>query len=159
MATYEQILTAMQEEYYQRTGFYADDASDIGIRLKVLATQLSLLDNRLDDLKKQVFPQTAAGTPLDYHAETRGLLRKAATASLGMLRFSRETPAPADIIVPAGVICSVGRNEAEPNLRFETTAQGVLVAGSTFVDIAAQSADGGALTNVAPGAINVMITP
>lgn len=159
MATYEQILTVMQQEYHKHTGFFADDASDIGIRLKVLATQLSTLDEHLESLKTQVFPQTATDLQLDYHAQTRGLQRKKATVSLGVLRFSRETPAPSDIIIPAGVVCSVGKSDTDLNLRFETTEQGVIPAGFTYVDIPAQSSEGGTLANTAPDAVTVMITP
>ncbi len=38
--TYESILSRMQDRFQELAGFPADDASDIGIRLKVLAGEL-----------------------------------------------------------------------------------------------------------------------
>ena len=38
--TYESILSRMQGRFQELAGFPADDASDIGIRLKVLAGEL-----------------------------------------------------------------------------------------------------------------------
>ena len=59
--TYESILSRMQDRFQELAGFPADDASDIGIRLKVLAGELFSACTNLDWLKRQVFPQTAQG--------------------------------------------------------------------------------------------------
>ncbi|MFQ7061561.1 MAG: hypothetical protein ACLRQY_02295 [[Clostridium] leptum] len=67
--TYESILSRMQDQFQELAGFPADDASDIGIRLKVLAGELFSACTNLDWLKRQVFPQTAQGIQLDYHAQ------------------------------------------------------------------------------------------
>lgn len=156
MLIYEDILGAMREEYHKHTGFYADDASDIGVRLKVLASQLFSLNHRVECLKAQVFPQTATGVELDYHAATRGLTRKAAAAAVGTLRFARESTAPTDIIIPEGVVCAGSSDSA---LRFVTTSQGVIPAGGTFAQLPARAQNRGVQTNIAPNIIDVMITP
>lgn len=54
--TYESILSRMQGRFQELAGFPADDASDIGIRLKVLAGELFSACTNLDWLKRQVFP-------------------------------------------------------------------------------------------------------
>lgn len=159
MTSYDEILTSMQEKYYSEAGFYADDASDIGIRLRVLAVQLAALTDKAEAIKTEIFPQTAGGEKLDYHAQTRGLRRKESAPSFGSLRFSRGTPAPTESIIPAGTVCAVSRGDEGVELRFVTTAQGVIAAGGSFADIPAKADAGGVLTNTAPGAINVMITP
>ena len=159
MTSYDEILTAMQEKYYEKTGFFADDASDIGIRLKVLATQLSSLANNINDMQVQIFPQTAMGEHLNYHAQTRGLRRKAAVPASGMLRFSRGVPSPTGSVIPVGVVCAISRGDDGIELRFKTTAQVTLPAGETFVDVPAEATHGGAFTNAAPNSITVMITP
>ena len=41
MDTYDGILQRMREKYRVQTGHWPDDASDIGIRLKVLAGELA----------------------------------------------------------------------------------------------------------------------
>lgn len=40
METYESVLKRMQGRFAELSGFSADDASDIGIRLKVLAGEV-----------------------------------------------------------------------------------------------------------------------
>lgn len=159
MSDYSEFLSAMQAEYAAQTGFSADDASDIGIRLKVLATQLAALSGRVETLKAEAFPQTASGGWLDYHAETRGLSRKAAAPSSGTLRLYRDTPSAADISVPEGVVCALRQADGEAELRFVTTAAGVLEAGDASIDLPARADRGGAGTNAAPGAVCVLVTP
>ena len=59
--TYDQILSSMQNKFFELTGVNADDASDIGIRMKVLANQLELLYIATEKQYKQIYPQTATG--------------------------------------------------------------------------------------------------
>ena len=58
MNTYDEILQRMQETFAQQAGFQADDASDIGIRLKVLAGEIYSACSQAEFLKRQAFPQT-----------------------------------------------------------------------------------------------------
>lgn len=51
----------------------ADDASDVGIRFKILAEQLSKIKEELEFAKQQSFPQTATGENLETHALERGV--------------------------------------------------------------------------------------
>lgn len=152
---YETILSQMQETYRSLTGFDADGASDIGIRLRVLAEQVAGLYRRLEELGRQAFPQTGTGEALDRHAACRGLRRKAARQAEGVLRFARELPAPYDIPIGAGVVCAT---RPEPQLQFETAAGGVLPAGETWVELPARAAEAGEEGNVAPGAVCLMVS-
>jgi uncharacterized phage protein gp47/JayE len=152
---YEQILTRMQDKYFEHTGFPADDASDIGIRLKVLAGEIEGLYNRMTDLRGQIFAQTATGHSLDLHAETRAVIRKPAVLAKGMLRFSREIPAAADITLSRGILCST---RSDPQIHFETTGDAVLEAGATFVDIPASAIAAGTSGNAAGGKVCLIIT-
>jgi uncharacterized phage protein gp47/JayE len=153
--SYNGILSAMQTRYRELAGFDADDASDIGIRLKVLAAAVAKAYERATALREQVFPQTATGLYLERHAETRGLRRKAAVAAEGMLRFRREVPSQSDITVPAGVIAAT---RSTPQLRFETTQSVVLPAGETAILAPARAISGGRESNVAGGAVTVLVT-
>ena len=83
--TYEEILQAMTEEFTGLAGFSPDGASDIGIRMKVLAAQLYELWLKTERLQEEMFPQTAQGEYLDMHGETRGILRREAAPSVGTL--------------------------------------------------------------------------
>jgi uncharacterized phage protein gp47/JayE len=152
---YSEILSAMQTRYRELAGFDADDASDIGIRLKVLAAEVAKAYERARALRDQVFAQTATGLYLERHAETRGLRRKAAVAAEGTLRFRREVPSLSDITVPAGVVVAT---RSTPQRRFETTEPVVLPAGETEVLAPARAVMGGRESNVAVGAVTVLIT-
>lgn len=154
--TYDEILTNMQEKFRELAGFEADDASDIGIRLKVLAGELFSISTNIDWLKNQMFPQSAIGEQLDLHAQERGLKRKSASKSRGTLQFSRPSKITYDIAIPKGTICSTGQADG---VRFITIADAVLSAGQLSVTVEAQSERRGSDTNVAVGSICVMVTP
>ena len=154
--TYESILSRMQDRFQELAGFPADDASDIGIRLKVLAGELFSACTNLDWLKRQVFPQTAQGIQLDYHAQQRGIQRKSAVRSQGTLEFSREAAQLYDVTIPEGTVCAVSQEEG---LRFVTTRKGILKAGDFSVSVPAASEEGGAQANAAAETIKVLVTP
>ena len=156
MNTYDEILEAMRLKYRELSGFDPDNASDIGIRLKVLAAQVFEVYGRLANLSDQVFPQTSSGQYLEMHAQTRGITRKQALPSRGRLRFSREVPAINDISISEGIICST---RPGPQVQFRTTQPGILQAGETHVDIPAEAVDPGEIGNVAALAVHIMITP
>jgi uncharacterized phage protein gp47/JayE len=154
--TYDEILTKMKAQYSKLAGFNADDASDIGIRLKVLAAELAEFYTRLEELEKQIVPLTSTGVYLEYHAQAKAIFRKPAVKAAGKLRFSRETAASAEIVIPAGVVCSVSGDDP---VTYITTADGKLAAGKTYVDIDAEAEYPGVSGNAAANAIKVMITP
>jgi uncharacterized phage protein gp47/JayE len=153
---YDEILTKMKTAYRSLAGFDADDASDIGIRLKVLAAELAEYYARLGELEKQILPLTSTGRYLEYHAEAKGIFRKPGVKASGKLRFSRETPAGADIAIPAGIVCAV---LGDAQATYVTTEDGKIAAGGTFAEIAAEAEAPGEAGNAAARAINAMITP
>ena len=154
--TYEELLATMEKTYSSLTGFSPDNASDIGIRIKVLATVCSELYQKLAQLQRDLFAQTAIGTYLDMHAQTRGISRKQAVPSTGILRFSRDSAALSDIVIPKGTLCACSGTS---QLRFVTTEQKILEKGSLFVDVPAQSQSGGEETNTAANTITILVTP
>lgn len=154
--SYEEILQTMQEKFQSEAGFAADDASDIGIRLKVLAGEIYSACVNVDWLKDQAFPQTATDNYLDLHASQRGLARKAAIKSSGILSFSRQSALDYDITINEGTICSTASTNG---VRFVTTETVVLQAGALSVDAAALAEVGGIEGNVAADTITVLVTP
>jgi uncharacterized phage protein gp47/JayE len=154
--TYDEILTKMKAKYHTLAGLEADDASDIGIRLKVLAAELADFYPQIEELEKQITPLTSTGVYLEYHAQAKGIFRKPGVKAAGTLRFSRETAAGADIAIPAGVVCSISGDDQSTYI---TTKNGKLAAGKTYVDIDAEAEEPGEIGNAAAGMINVMITP
>ena len=63
----ERYWQAMRSRYEELTGSRPEDASDIAIRLRVLAGQLAGLQQSLDEMFRQAFPppaRAAAWTPM-----------------------------------------------------------------------------------------------
>ena len=152
--TYQEILAVMEEEYTRAAGHAPEQAADIGIRLRILATQLAELYNQVEELQYQAFPQTATGEMLAYHAAVRGITPKQAVKATGGLLFYRDTSALSGIDIPAGTLCQTTGGE----YRFETTEDGVLTAGETQVLVPAQAVEGGAGANVGAGAVSGLVT-
>jgi Uncharacterized homolog of phage Mu protein gp47 len=156
VASYNEILSSMRLRYQALSGCDADNASDIGIRLKVLAGEISELYQSAQELQRQVFAQTSTGNYLDMHAQTRGIERKAARTATGMLTFGREYPAGTDLPIPAGTVCST---RMEPAIQFETTQDAFVPAGEMQVQVEAKAVEAGARGNVAAQMIVQAITP
>ena len=70
MESYNNILSRMQTSFKNLAGFDPDDASDIGIRLKVLAGEIFSLYSEFNYIKNQIFIQTSTGENLDNQDET-----------------------------------------------------------------------------------------
>lgn len=156
MESYEEILERMKNKFAELSGSNVNDDSDIGIRMKVLAGEVFSLQNNVNWLKNQMFPQTAVGNQLDYLALERGIYRKSAISSSGTLKFMREVALDYDLDIPKGTICATnGIN----SIRVKTTEDAVLSAGDLSVTVPAQSEVGGASQNAGIGAIKIMITP
>ena len=59
--TYEEIRARMAAEYAAQAGFAPDDASDAGIRIRVLAGEIYTALCMLETVRAASFPQTACG--------------------------------------------------------------------------------------------------
>lgn len=156
MESYDSVLKRMQSSFEGLAGFSADDASDLGIRIKVLAGEVYSLLCGIEWLKKQIFPQTAQGEYLEMHAAQRGITRKSAVPSSGTLVFGRTSTLPYDVLIPKGTVCSVS---GEDSLRFETIKAVTLTAGSRTVQAQAVSQQGGRATNTAANTVTLLLTP
>jgi uncharacterized phage protein gp47/JayE len=154
--SYEETVAAMESAFAQAAGYSPDEASDLGIRMRVLAGEIYSLQNAVEWLKMQAFPQTAQGEQLDLHAQQRGIARKPALAAQGSLTFRRATPLWYDAAIPAGTVCSTG---GEAPVRYVTTQAAELPAGALSVQAAAQAETPGKTGNALPGTVTVMVTP
>ena len=104
--TFDAIYDRMAAAYAAQAGYRPEDASDAGIRLKVLAGEIYAALCSLRTVEAEAFPQTTSGAALDLHAGERGLSRKPAVQATGALLFFRETPLEYDIEIPAGTVCA-----------------------------------------------------
>lgn len=152
--TYEEILKRMSDKFTKLAGYEADRASDIGIRLKVLAGEVYSLNNTLEFIKKQMFPTTATGKYLDMHARMHGLERIPAKPATGKIMFRVEQALQYDYVIPKGTICSV----RDGSKKYITDSEIVLKQSELLVIASAHSQEGGKKYNVPTNAINCPIT-
>lgn len=155
METYDEIYTRMKEKYETESGFEIDPASDIAIRLKVLAGEIYSEQCSLEWLKRQMFADTAGGEYLDYIAEQRGLARKAATKASGTLTFSVAEVLHYPIEIPAGTV--VATNGQTP-VRVYTTEAAVLPQATYSVTVNAEAELPGYNGNIASGTAEVPVS-
>lgn len=154
MESYEEIVQSMEKSFETKSGYSIDEASDIGIRIRVLAGEIYNLYNYIDYVKRQAFPQTATGANLGYHGTLRGLNRKTAVKATGSVVFSLSSALEYQVEIPKGTIVSTSGDNP---VSFETTASGYIEAGKTTAVITVQALIGGVSGNVASGAINVIV--
>lgn len=154
LKTYDEILNSMKEKYRALTDTDPDEASDIGIRLAVLAGEIFSLQTEVSWLKNQMFPDTASGEYLDLHAESRGLSRKEGSKSSGDIIFWTNGSAD-DIVIPEGTVCATSGSNP---VRFVTLEEAVIPAGRLFANASAQAVTIGASGNVKSNAVTVLVT-
>lgn len=154
--TYSALLKNMKETYLSLTGARPDDASDVGIRFKVLAKETAELMEQLKEVNRQAFPQTATGRALELHGEQRGIKRKQGTPARGTAIFLRSVPADREIEIPTGTVVATGGN---PGTRFITTEPAVMHLGETEVSVPIACTSSGPQGNSAAGALQAMVTP
>lgn len=156
MQTYEEILERMCEKYEEKTGNHPDKASDIGVRMEVLAGEIFSAQVQMEWLKNQMFPQTATGEYLDLHAKERGLTRKSGTKAVGEVTFYLPELLGYDIEVPKDTVCAT---TGENPVRFITTEAVTIKSGRLAADAPVEALNAGSGGNVSATEISVLVTP
>ena len=151
MKEWTEIYEQMRGTFAQRAGFVPSEGCDSAVRLYALAAELQSLLMQADWVLDQSFPQTAQGTYLDYHAETRGITRGAAEKAAGVIRFAAADKVTAACPIEKGTVCMTAEG-----VRFETTEDAAIAVGSQWVDVPAQAADAGAGGNVIAGTVTLL---
>ena len=151
MKEWTEIYEQMRGTFAQRAGFVPSEGCDSAVRLYALAAELQSLLMQADWVLDQSFPQTAQGTYLDYHAETRGITRAAAEKAVGTLRFAAADKVTAACPIEKGTVCMTAEG-----VRFETTEDAAIAVGSQWADVPAQAAEAGAGGNVIAGTVTLL---
>ena len=151
MKEWTEIYEQMRGTFAQRAGFVPSEGCDSAVRLYALAAELQSLLMQADWVLDQSFPQTAQGTYLDYHAETRGITRAAAEKAVGTLRFAAADKVTAGCPIEKGTVCMTAEG-----VRFETTEDAAIAVGSQWVDVPAQAVEAGAGGNVIAGTATLL---
>ena len=126
----------MKNNYIESSGNNFDEASEIAVRMKVMAGEIFNAYSSLEWLKRQMFASSASGEYLDYIARERGIERRQATKAKGVLTFSVEEASSDPILIPRGtVVVTPGSNP----LRFYTTEDAVLPLMTMSVSVNAEA--------------------
>ena len=146
--TYNQIYERMKNNYIESSGNNFDEASEIAVRMKVMAGEIFNAYSSLEWLKRQMFASSASGEYLDYIARERGIERRQATKAKGVLTFSVEEASSDPILIPRGtVVVTPGSNP----LRFYTTEDAVLPLMTMSVSVNAEAEVAGFAWNILAG--------
>ena len=151
MKEWTEIYEQLRGTFAQRAGFVPSEGCDSAVRLYALAAELQSLLMQADWVLDQSFPQTAQGTYLDYHAETRGITRGAAEKAAGVIRFAAADKVTAACPIEKGTVCMTAEG-----VRFETTEDAAIAAGSQWADVPAQAVEAGAGGNVIAGTVTLL---
>jgi len=106
-ATWPDEATEFYVTYYHADSFQAPLTDrNVGSLTRTLgeafARELAVLRTELEFVYKSGFVDTAEGTALDMVVALLGVSRKTRDYASGTVRFFRNTPAPADVFIPAG---------------------------------------------------------
>ncbi|MBQ6387903.1 MAG: baseplate J/gp47 family protein [Ruminococcus sp.] len=126
----------MKARYETESGFEVDEASDIAIRLKVLAGEIYNMETTLDWTKRQMFAATATGENLDNIAVQRGLTRKQAVKATGKITFRVPETLDYPVPIPRGTVVAT---DDEIPVRVVTTEDGEIPQASYFAEIKAEA--------------------
>ena len=105
----------------------------------------------LPEVIKLIFPEYSYGEFLDYHAKTRGLTRKSATAAIGQVTVTGK----ANTVIPAGSLFSTATTYNETSMLYETLEE-VEIPESRTVKVSIRCIQPGAVGNT--GADTVVLT-
>jgi uncharacterized phage protein gp47/JayE len=95
---------------------------------EAFAREFAVLHKQMDGIYRSAFIDLSSGTSLDHLAALLDLTRKDARFASGEVLFKRGTPAPGDIVIPAGTVVSTDRGQ-----NFETTDKRTLRRGQLSV--------------------------
>ena len=155
MKSVEEIYQELTAQFCAGTGLSALEDGDLTVRFYAVAAQLYSLYVQAEWTRMQCFPQTARGEYLDRHGALRGVRRREAEAAEGILRFYVDAVRDEDVAVEAGTVCMTAGQ-----VRFVTTREGSVKAGTLYADIPARAAEPGAEGNAAAGTVlNMAVAP
>lgn len=102
----------------------------------------------LPDVLELIFPRSAFGEWLDYHAQMRGLTRRPATQATGVLTIT----GAAGTVIPAGSQFSTAAVDDVPSVFYETLAA-MEIPGSGTVSVPIHCVEAGTVGNTKAGTI------
>lgn len=152
MQTIEKIYQGLMARFQELTGVTPMGEGDLAVRFYAVAAELYSLYVQGEWVRAQCFPQSAVGESLERHAALRGVTRRAAEHAEGVIRFYLDEVREESIPVEKGTVCLTAEER-----RFETVEEGIIQAGTLYVDVPARAVAAGEAGNAAPGTILSMV--
>jgi len=154
MSQYEEILGRLKADFEAECGCRVEDASDTGIKLKVLAEEFARLWEEAEYSRRQIFPDSAEGEYLARHGAMREVYKKEPVRATGKLTFKSLPSAPFDILIPKGTLCATVEG-----VLYRTTGSGMIGAGGTSISIPAEAVEAGTGGNTGSKTVTEQVTP
>lgn len=149
--TIDEIYGEMLAVFAEASGYLPSASCDLAARLYAAAAQIHALLLQAQWVLEQGFPQTAQREYLERLAALRGISRSVATCATGFLRFGVSSAISGDLSVKSGTTCMT-----DTGIRFATTEDAVLSAGTLYVDVPAMALEPGRAGNVAANTVTIM---
>lgn len=148
-ATWPDEASEFHVAYYRAAGGAILTDRNVGSLTRTLgeafARELAVLRKQLALVYDSAFIDTAEGRDLDRVVALLAITRRRSGYASGKVRFSRDTPAPADVFIPEDTRVSTALN---PPAAFATTAPKVLRRGQLTVEAEIRA--------LLPGAVGVV---
>ncbi|GHU86561.1 hypothetical protein FACS1894198_6710 [Clostridia bacterium] len=149
---FDAILKGMKDKYFEISGVRVTEASDVGIRFRVIAFMFSEVIKKLEESRKGMCLQTAGSKHLDALGEIFGFARVEQKAK-GKLRFFRAKVVTEKVKVLKGTLVMA---QGQEMLRVVTTKEQEFEEGDLTIDIEAQAEACGEEYNLASGKLNTL---
>ncbi len=125
--------------------------------LEIVTRGVKAFYTLLANVIRQAFVQTATGNWLDLKVGEIGITRKPALKALGDITF-RRVGTTGNIVIPLGTIVETDVDTQGRKYRFITTAEAVLLAGTTSITAPATAEFAGAEFNLGNNTIKNLVT-
>lgn len=123
---------------------------------EVFSREIATVHSELKNIYRSSFLDTASGESLDMLVAILGIKRFKADYATGIVHFKRNTPAPADINIPASTVVS---NISDKPIKYLTTEEKILRTGQIEVKVPVRAMNPGSENEVNARVISLMPKP
>lgn len=99
---------------------------------------------------------TKFGQDLDDFVGIFGFARQAAKRATGYVTFSRQTPAPAPVLIPAGTLISAPATSVSPEVTYRTVSDAVIATNQSTVRVLIEAVVAGSIGNISAGKVTAV---
>lgn len=145
----QEMLDSLPKDLDKTKGGFADDFTRPTALMMAKFAEQDLLN-----VVCCIFPKYAYGEFLDFHGESRGITRRAATNAYGHVQVT----AKAGTEIPAGTIFATVADNYSEYVEFVSVTSGITESDTEAIDLAVEAVVAGVEGNVSAGAITMLGT-